>query len=226
MKQKAIKILEDQGHAAAIHHLQAQKDPLAVTTTLNDLARHAYWQLHDLDAAVVLAQSGIEYGSEQAKAAKPEIAREINLLLRAITYNLASYTWPGWNEDWIEEIPADFLHLGMDAAKSCLALTQELEESELRYSRAAWMLAAHQLAAGQYEEAQANFSKAIEHAERAEAHADILLSHGFNHIVVLVKDAEDPGAQSALEAIKTELGNLEDGKAFIQQLDDALGVFG
>lgn len=225
MKQKAIKILEEKGRAAAIQHLEAQKDTLAAAA-FNDLARHAYWQLNDLDAAVALAQAGIAYGAEQAKAAEPERAREINLLLRAIAYNLASFTWPGWNERWIEEIPEKYLRLGLEAAKSSLALTQELAENDLRHSRATWMLAAHQLAAGLYDEAQANFSKAIEHAEPAQAHADILLCHGFTHVVALVKDPEDQAAHSALEAIKSELGNQKDGDAFIKQLEDALHVFG
>lgn len=226
MTKKATAILEGQGSAAAIEHLQSQSDPLAILTAFNELGRHAYWQLNDLDAAVALSQAGMAYGEEQVQTAEAELARELNLQLRAIAYNLASYTWPGWDEDWIEEIPQKYLQLGLEAAQYCLALTQQPAESELRHSRAHWMLAAHQLAAGQYAQAKANFAKGIEYAEQAQAHADVLLNHGFTHLVSLIEDPNDQGAQSALEAIQAELAKLDHGDAFIQQMEDALRVFG
>ena len=88
------------------------------------------------------------------------------------------------------------------------------------------MLAAQQIASGQYQEAKDNFTQAIEFAEKAEAHGDVLLSHGFTHVVNLLEDPENEEAKSSLEAIKAELVNLEHGEMLSQQMDDALKVFG
>jgi hypothetical protein len=107
-----------------------------------------------------------------------------------------------------------------------LALAIELERGDLAVSRAHWMLAAQQIASGKYQEAKENFSKSIEFAEKAEAHSDVLLSHGFLHVVSLLENPTDEDARSSLEAIRSELVNLEHGEMLAQQMDDTLRVFG
>jgi hypothetical protein len=227
VKEKAIEILTEQNTAAAIEYLKQQEDPPAVAEMFNAVMRHAYWQMHDLDSTVTLAKEGIAYASTQAKEAEnKEQAADLNSLVKALSYNLASFTWPGWDEDWIEEIPQEYLKLGVDAAQTNLHLAIELERGDLSVSRAYWMLAAQQIARREYEEAKANFTLAIEFAEKAEAHSEVLLSHGFIQVVILLEHPEDEEAKSGLEAIKSELVNLEHGEMLTQQMDDALKVFG
>ena len=226
MKEKAIEILTEQGTAAAIEWLKEQRDPQKVAEAFNVLMRHAYWQMQDLKRTVTLAQEGIAYASAKAKqAGGARHTKEFNNQIKAMSYNLASFVWPGWDEDWIEDIPQEYLKLGLDAALTNLHLTTELGKGDLPMSRAYWMLAAQQIAAVQYQEAKDNFTQAIEFAEKTEAHGDVLLSHGFIQVVSLLEDPENEEAISSLEAIKSELVNLEHGEMLAQQMDDALRVF-
>ena len=227
MNEKVIEILTEKGTAAAIKWLKEQKDPQKAAEAFNDVMRHTYWQMQDLISTVTLAQEGIAYASAKAKqAGGSRQAKEFNNQVKAMSYNLASFVWPGWDEDWIEDIPQEYLKLGLDAAQTNLHLTTELGKGDLPMSRAYWMLAAQQIAAVQYQEAKDNFIQAIEFAEKAEAHGDVLLSHGFIHVVSLLEDPENEEAKSSLEAIKSELANLEHGEMLAQQMDDAMRVFG
>lgn len=225
MKNKAIEILTEQGAKAAVDFLNAQTEALKTAQAYNEVVRHAYWQMYDLDATVTLAKNGIAYAAQQAKGADEAQAAELNDQVKAMAYNLASFTWPGWDEDWIEDIPAEYLKLGLDAAHTNVHLAQELEKGDLALSRAYWMLAAQQIAAKDYAQAAQNFDTAIEYAEKAKAHSDVLLSHGFVHVTALIQTPEDEEALSGLEAIKAELVKLEHGESFVQQLEAALRVF-
>ena len=227
MKDKAIKILTEQGAQAVIEFLKEQDDVLLAADTFNATMRHAYWEMHDLDSTVTLAKEGIAYASNKAKEVEDKgQAAELNNMVKAMTYNLASFTWPGWDEDWIEDVSPAYLKLGLDAAHTNLHLAIELDRGDLALSRAHWMLAAQQIASKKYQEAKENFSKSIEYAEKAEAHSDVLLSHGFLHVVSLLEDPNDEDARSSLEAIRSELVNLEHGEMLAQQMDDTLRVFG
>jgi tetratricopeptide (TPR) repeat protein len=221
LKEQVIKILTEENAQAAVAFLKEQEDPQLAADTFNAVMRHAYWEMHDLDSTVKLAKEGIAYASEKAKEAEDKAqAAELNNFVKAISYNLASFTWPGWDEDWIESISGEYLKLGLDAAHTNLHLAIELERGDLAVSRAHWMLGAQQIASGKYQEARENFSKSIEFAEKAEAHSDVLLSHGFLHVVSLLENPTDEDARSSLEAIRSELVNLEHGEMLAQQMDD------
>jgi len=227
VKEKAIKILTEENAQAVIEFLKEQDDILLAADTFNAVMRHAYWEMHDLDNTVILAKEGIAYASSKAKEVEDKgQAAELNNMVKAMTYNLASFTWPGWDEDWIEDISPEYLKLGLDAAHTNLHLAIELDRGDLAISRAYWMLAAQQIASKKYQEARENFSKSIEFAEKVEAHSDVLLSHGFLHVVSLLENPQDEDACSSLEAIRSELVNLEHGEMLAQQMDDALRVFG
>jgi hypothetical protein len=227
VKDKAVEILTEQDADAAVEFLKQQEDHAKAAEVFNDLVRHAYWQMHDLSISVALAKEGIANASAWAKEIKdPKKANKVNDMVKAMSYNLASFTWPGWDEDWIEDIPQEYLKLGLDAAQTNLHLAIEQGKGDLPVSRAYWMLAAQQIAAGLNEEAKANFAEAIEYAEKAEAHSDVLLSHGFTQLVDLLGNPDDEVALSALEALKSELVNLEHGEMLAKQMDDALRVFG
>ena len=55
---------------------------------LSQRALDAYWKAKDLNAAVVLLQEGIRRGRDSRD---PEILGKV----KAMAYNLASFTWPG-----------------------------------------------------------------------------------------------------------------------------------
>ncbi|MEK6223007.1 MAG: hypothetical protein N2D54_12245, partial [Chloroflexota bacterium] len=90
---------------------------------------------------VKIAQVGIEYNSQ--KAAETDdvgLANEFKGKAKALNYNLASFSWPGWDEPGFMDIPTDILALGLQAAHENLRLAIELKKEEVRVSRAHWAI--------------------------------------------------------------------------------------
>jgi hypothetical protein len=226
MKEKAIEIFDEQGAAAAIEFLKSQEDIAEAVNTFDQVSRHTYWDLHDLDTTIELIQAGIAYGAEQSKGADKDTAYKILSGVKGMNYNLAAFVWPGWDEDWIDEIKPEYLKLGLEAAKSNLHYAVDLEKGDLRISRAHWMLGAMQLCYQQYDEARDNFSQGATFGEKAESSDDALLCKGFVQATNLLENPDDEIAKAELEQVKAELKKSENGEFYIKQLDDTLRVFG
>ncbi len=226
MKDKAISILEKQGVEEAIRFLKEQEMTVETGSLFNDLMRHAFWKKHDLESTVILAQAGISYNAEHAKSSSKEDEERFLTNVKQISYNLASFTWPGWDEEWIESIPKNYLKLGYEAAKSNLQYAIELEKGDLGLSRGHWIVAAHQLVSGEYLLAKENFIKAVEFAVNAGEKGDELLSKGFIHVASLLETPDNSESTESLNTLKGQLSELEYGDFYIKQLDDSLRIFG
>lgn len=225
MKDKLIQILNSDGVEAALGLLtdpEVSLPPAERIALHTELLRHAYWQAKDLAAAIQIGQAGIETGMKQASE-YPGHAPEIKGAVKAIHYDLASFTWPGWDEPGIEITPEQ-LALGLESARKNLDLAFELKRDALPLSRAYWMLGAQLLAAGSHYKARENFSIAAHQAGRANSLADKLLSEGYLAIGLILDGQRD--AAEALETVKDSLRGQENGEFFIKQLNDALRVFG
>lgn len=220
MKEKAIENFKTGGLAGLQRFLSAQstKEALGI---YDEVLRHLYWQEHDLTSCVLVAKAGLELG----KHLPDDEAAQCYAELKTISYNLASFTWPGWNEAWLPEIPDEYIQLGYEAAKSNLFYAKELQKGDLILSRGYWMLAAHDTAQGNYLQAAQGFEQAQEHARAAGEEADAWLSAGFIQIVRLLQEPESSTARTDLEAAKNALQKLEHGEFFVKQLEEALRVF-
>jgi hypothetical protein len=225
MKEQLTKTFDSEGAQAVLKQLAKTYLPHTEKVTLYDeLAQHAYWQAKDLDAAIQIAQAGINLGENLAEKF-PEDAEMILSQEKAIHYNLASFTWAGWDEEGIQ-INDRHRHLGLTSARINLDLAISLHKPSLPLSRAYWMLGAHHIAAGEYASAEARFALGAQTAREANSHPDELLSHGFSQIAALLADPENTTAEEKLAEIKTALLKEEHGEFFVKQLDDALRVFG
>src|SRR5262249_4217240 len=99
MIEALIALMRDQDAFAAIEYLQRQKDALAIVGAYADAVRLLYWERKDLDGVVALAQAGIQHAMIAAMAAEshgPERAHVLRSTAKALAYDLASFTWPGW----------------------------------------------------------------------------------------------------------------------------------
>jgi hypothetical protein len=218
---------------AAIDFLSRQPDALAAAKSFADAAAHFYWKEKDLPASIMLGRAGAQYAlaaAERLATSDPALASELRGKAKAMTYNLASFTWPGWDEPGITITAAD-LAVGLDAAKANLRLGRELSRGPLPLSRAHWMLAAHWIAAAEYERAREQFRLAARDAATAGAEADRLLCQGFEALTgrLALTDAPDPAADAALRSrlddVLTRLGPLENGEMFVRQIETAGRVF-
>jgi len=227
MKDKAIEIYVSQGVEAALEYIQAREigvSPVEHLQIFDQLLRHAYWQQKDLPAAIMVGQAGIQLGQSLA-IAHPEQAGEIMSQVKGIHYNLASFTWPGWDEPGIEIRPEQ-VQLGLAAAKENLSLAIELKKDALPLSRAYWMLGGMEIAVKDYGDAKGHFSQAEGLARQAGSEAEALLARGFEFLTGLFTNPDDTTLSKELEEIKTALLAEEHGEFFVKQIDDAWRVFG
>src|SRR4051794_31454663 len=102
----------------AIEQLAAMRDPPAAAQCYADAVVDAYWKRKDLPTVVAVARAGIQFTLTTALfTAAPDQVEKLRSTAKAIAYNLASFTWPGWDEAGIVCTPAD-LAAGFDAAKA------------------------------------------------------------------------------------------------------------
>jgi hypothetical protein len=223
----AVRLLREEDSFATIAHL-SQGEALAAATAFAEVLAHLYWKEKDLDGAVAIGRAGAQFAlraAQEVATSDPQQSLELRSKGKAMCYNVASFTWPGWDEAGIAPTASD-VRVGLDAAKANLRLARELEKGELALSRAWWMLGAQQLANGDPDAASAAFASAAAHAKAAGAESERLLAQGFCHLVELLASPNSPDAREKLAGVKRALGPLEHGADFVGQLETAWRVFG
>ena len=227
MVEQALHCLEEADTFTAIEFLNQQPDPLLVAETYYDLVKDLYWERRNIPQVIAISRAGIQYCSDQAEKAAAsdwETAYTMRSAAKRLAYNLASFTWPGWNEAHIVLEPPHVAE-GLDAARLNLRLALELDKGDLPLSRAYWMLAGHLLAAKAAAGAEANFRRAAMYAGRAGAPADHLLALAFAALANWILEPQDNGRRQAYETARSRLATLEEGDAYLQQLDEARAVY-
>ena len=216
-----LRLLTEVDSAAVIDDLMTRPDPVAACKAIHQAMRETYWKRKDLAATVTLGRIGIQF----ALAAGGQHGEALRGAAKAMCYDLASFTWPGWDEKGIA-ITASDLAVGLDAGRANLRLARELNKGNLPLSRACWMLAGQYLARRDYALAREHFGRGAACAVAAGSKADELLGLGFAALTDLVSSSGDSEAQRRVEEIKGQLKSEKDGEMFIKQIETAGMVFG
>ena len=197
----------------------AEVDLSAKPKAYSDAMRHAYWEDKDLSAAMAIAWAGISRLLAQAHGSTPEQAYELRSQAKALSYDLASFTWAGWDEPGIVITPPE-ARAGCAAARANLALATELEKGDLPRSRAHWILGAHELAAGRPEDARASFEAAASLADAAgsEGSSEAKLARAF---IVLTDRSTGAASEADLDAALAALRADPDGAVLVEQVRTA-----
>lgn len=207
-----------------IERLAAQPDRLAALSVYADAVNDAYWKRKNLYLSVALARAGIQQGLTAALSAEPDLAAKLRSSAKAMAYNLASFTWPGWDEPGIDCEPGH-VAAGHDAAKLNLRLARELNKGDLPMSRGLWMLAGHELCRSAYGVAREQFEQGAQHGKAAGSAADEALGHAFAALAEVIEKPADASRRARLDELKTKLAATEEGPTFVQQVDTAMNVF-
>ena len=213
----------------AIEFVNSQGEPETVAKRYLDLVMDFYWKEHALPQVIIFASAGIQYSITKAQElAKEESEKAVQLrsIAKTMAYNLASFTWPGWDEEGIVISKADLV-TGLDAAKLNLRLALELKKGSVPLSNAYWVLGAQYLAAQEYDEAIEGFVSAKEKAQEANDNASELMNLGYIGIAkVIGRSHKVEGERQFDEAIEgLKKLNTKDAKFYINQLKTALKVF-
>lgn len=155
----------------------------------------------------------------RADALDPAQAIEIRRFARGVAFNIASFTWPGWG-DSPEPISGARQELGLEAAERAVELADTIGEMT---PNALWILGAHQLNAGMYDEAIASF-------ERAKGLARDDFYRSMHTGWVQLTKVVATGGTSGLEELDVAIYNLrtadsEHAAFFADQLSTARRVF-
>jgi len=216
-------VLEGREHGAfaAIAALAVVQELGQAAEAYSQSMKTAYWEEKDLPLAVAIAYAGVGRLLGAADVSSDEEAYELRSSAKALMYDLASFSWPGWDEPDIEIGPSDAA-AGLAAAKSNLALAVQLEKGDLATSRAHWMLGGHLLTSGDVSVARQEFAQARKLAERAGAAAEVELSTAFDLLAALATG--DTDAEEKLSASMLRLSQLDE--FFVGQVETARTVLG
>jgi hypothetical protein len=197
-------------------------DPETAAAGYQQAVRVAYWEAKDLGAVVSLAAAGYAHCVAAAATAGTEAAYRLGSEAKALMYDLASFTWPGWGEPGVAVLERD-LEIGFEAAVTNLRLARELDKGDLALSRAMWMLGGHLLASGRLAAAGEHFATGATLAEAAGSPTEARLGEAFVALVALV-GGEEHARQSWDEAI-ARLSADDEGAALVEQVVTARQVF-
>jgi hypothetical protein len=217
------RLLRTRDSFAAAEYLEAEGDPKTVGQRYYRVLSALYWKKRDLPAVVLVARAGIHYCLRRAPGAPEAEAAELRGLGKALAYDLASFTWPGWDEAGVQPTPADEA-TGLDAARVNLRLAVELKRGAAPLMNAHWMLGAHQLGAGQFAEAARSFEHAADFARQGQNRGGELMAQGYG-ILTRLLEGQDPAAEAELRANAEALPQEEDGAFFRDQIAAARKVF-
>lgn len=220
---KAQAILRTSDSYAVAEFLEQEGAPRAIARRYFGVMNALYWKKHDLPALMAVARPGIHYCLSRAKDAPEAEAAELRGIAKSMAYDLASFTWPGWNDPGVSPKKADEA-IGLDAARLNLRLAVELKRGAEPMFNAHWVLGAQQLAAGQFPEAIRSFEQSVEIARTAKNRGQELMATGYALVAkqLLAPDAE---MEKALTANAMALVKEKDGQFFQDQIATARQVF-
>lgn len=222
-------LLRESDTFKAIEFVNSRGEPEVVADRYFDLVIDFYWKERGLSEVIVFAKAGIQYSLTKAQEFEEEDSEKavkLRSIGKAMAYNLASFTWPGWNEEGIILSEGD-LATGLDAAKLNLRLAYELSKPASAVSAAHWVLGAQHLAGASYDEAIEAFALAREKAREANDEASEWMNLGYIGIVRITDGSEKTeGEKEFHEAVEgLQKVDTEDAKFYTEQLRTALKVF-
>lgn len=226
---KVKALLKEHDTFKAIEYINDQGEPQTVAKIYSNLVNDFYWKEKALSEVITFSRAGIQYCLTKAQEiAKDDVEKVVQLKTTAkiISYNLASYTWPGWDEKGISISQSDLL-VGLDAAKLNLRLAFELKKGAVPLSMAYWVLGAQYLALANYDEAIKAFISSKEKAEEGNNKMNDLLASGYIGVTKIIQGSQKVEGEKELDKAIKEFKklNTEDAEFYIEQLKTVLKIF-
>jgi hypothetical protein len=229
-KDELLKSMEGRETLALAELLASEAGPLAALETIGEVVAALYWRRKDLPRVVLAGLAGIGAGLAAA-GRETDDAERARLLgaVKALAYNIGSFTWPGWNEAGISPGATD-LAAGLDAARLNLRLAVELRKGDLPVSRGHWLLGAHLASFGEFGAARRHFEEAALYAGQEQNSGERALAQAFAALVGVAMaegdNRERAMSHEQLRAAFTALSQADGGAGFAEQVRTAAGVFG
>lgn len=224
--EEVLRLLRESDSYAAIQYIQQQGQTPEVAELYLQTALWLYNNPKDVAGMVAVSRAGIQYGLTEADRLAvddPQAAAALRGQAKAIAYNLGANMWPGWQDEGIELTARD-RQAGADAARVNLRLAVELERDDLPMCNAHWLVGAHELAAGNFQNAMKSFNTAIQHAKSARNPDFEWMCRGYRCMAARLAEPDSESATAEFDRAVIELRRLdtEDSKFFADQLESVL----
>lgn len=188
----------------------------------NKAASQLYWERKDAAGCHGLLGDAIAAARRSLAVCAAGDRRELELALKRLLYNRASYGWLGWDEPGIVLEPA-IQRAAVDAAREHLELAGSLGLPPLPMSRAHWLAGALLLQAGAPDSARQHFAEAEALAGVAQEPAEAANAAAFACVCEVLLGR--PAARQSLDAAVERLRGLTTDDALVRQAPTALRVF-
>jgi tetratricopeptide (TPR) repeat protein len=223
------KLVDENDSYGAIEMIQEKGDFEEIAQRYEFLVRDLYWQEKAVNVMVPMARAGIQYCLTKANELSEKDSAAAHKLVdyaKIISYNLSSFTWPGWEEEDIV-ITDEALIAGLEAAKLNVRLVEKLGANPGQLSNSYWAIGAQYLAMKNYVQAIDAFESAVAHAQEAGAKPAVLMNNGYIAMTKILEGSDKEKAQAdfdkAVKALK-DIGT-DDSKFFAGQLVSVLKFF-
>lgn len=229
MYQEIEELLRTKDSFAALERIERQGDALAVADLYKRLVRDLYNEAKDVSGTILVGRAGIHYCLTKAievEGADKELAEKLRGAAKALSYNTAASGWPAWAEPGMR-VTEEHMRAGYDCARLNRRLAYELDRPPGPKGNGLWLMGAHHLAAGEYEEATRAFEQARDIFDSVPEPDYALMTRGYIVIVRLTQNPGDGGAQDEFETTVRALrerGN-EDATFFADQLETVRAYF-
>jgi tetratricopeptide (TPR) repeat protein len=223
------KMVKENDSYGAIEMIQGKGDYKEIAQRYEYLVRDLFWQEKSVEAIVPVARAGIQYCLTKAsELAEKDSAASQKMVdyAKIISYNLSSFTWPGWDEKDVV-ITDEALVAGLEAAMLNLRLVERLGGKPGQMSNSYWAIGAQYLAMKEYARAKEAFESAASYAQKAGGKDAELMNKGYIAMTDILVGAEKEKAQAEFDKTVKALQDIgtDDSKFFADQLVSVLKFF-
>lgn len=204
-------------------------DTQAVAVSLENLILDCYHKAKSIAQVLHFGSAGIHFCLADALARDGKdaaAARELRLAAKRMATNVASFTWPGWDEPGIAITPEQ-RRQGLEFARYSVRQLHELDPTAAQLAFTHWYLGAHLMADSQYAEALSVFEAALaynrEHGADPEGRLMLEGYVGLTKQLAGQRECGETAFQSAVAAL--EASDSEDAQFYAAQLISARAVF-
>ncbi len=222
----ALETMKNDDYFKAIEYLSRPSNPLEILDSFKEIVQRLYRDSKDMAGVIIFSGAAIQLTqmSILTGSFKEDVVLKMKQKAAAIAYNLASFTWPGWNEEGLE-LGLTEQNIGMEAAKTNLRFIEEIGGDNMQFARAYWMTGAHRLTLNHADEAIYCFERSLKYADWADHTEETLLAQGYM-ILAQMMQSGDVGTQDLelLENLLKKMVELPGGDAYAGQIETTYEV--
>lgn len=219
---QAREIANAKDTAALVEFLSDDVDAVVALDAFHALANEIYWERKNLGKAMEIARAGVTFGL--VLASQTDSGYEFRSAAKAMAFNLASFAWPGWDEEGIT-IERQHKLAALDAARTNVRLAVELNKGHIAVSRGHWLVGAILLALDRYQEAIAEFLASRLSADEGQSDVESAMAEGYAALVRVVERPGDEAIEDELRESLERLRSMDEGPQYADQIEKAQTIF-